>query len=228
MLSVALAVDKLAYTLGYWSAITIAVLVVLIDVGMIASAVLFPTITITSIESYAASFTSAQMLPFIPSLILAPMFVIFTLSIYHFAAADKKIMGQLAFSFAIVCATILGIHYYIQLTIVQQGLLSGQTDGLWLLATPNPHSLFWTLAALGYGFMGFSMLAAAPIFNGKSQRTLRWLFIANGVLGIGFIVGNTAGFFMGNILISFIWGVLFPITALLLAKTFRNTSNSPT
>jgi hypothetical protein len=41
MLLVALEVDKFTYRLGYWSGITIAVLVVLIDVGMIASAIFF-------------------------------------------------------------------------------------------------------------------------------------------------------------------------------------------
>ncbi len=49
------------------------------------------------------------------------------------------------------------------------------------------------------------------------------MFIANGVIGIVFLVGNAAGLFVVNILASFIWGVLFPVAALLLAKRFRKT-----
>lgn len=85
--------NRLANRLGFWSAVIIALLVVLIDVGMIASNLLYPITTITNIEAYAASFNSIQMLPFVPSLTLAPIFVIFMLSIYHTTSEDKKIWG---------------------------------------------------------------------------------------------------------------------------------------
>ncbi len=82
--------QQLVNRLGYWSAITLTVLVILIDVGMIASTLISPMTTITRIEAYAASFSSLQMLPFIPLLILAPVFVIFMLAIYQTAGVDKK------------------------------------------------------------------------------------------------------------------------------------------
>jgi hypothetical protein len=208
--------------LGFWSAAIIALLVALIDVGMIVSTILFPMTTITSIEAYASSFNSVQMLPFIPSLLLAPMFVIMMLCIHHFAPEEKKVLSQLGVSFALICAAILSIHYYIQLTFVQQGILSNELAGLWQFAAPNPHSFFWTLAALGYGFMGIALLFVAPVFAAKSERTIRWLFIANGIVGIGFLIGNAMGIFIVNILASFVWGVLFLIAAILLARTFRN------
>jgi hypothetical protein len=214
--------NRLANKLGFWSAVTIALLVVLIDVGMIASNLLYPITTITNIEAYAASFSSMQMLPFVPSLVLAPVFVIFMLSIYQIAAEEKKILGQLGLAFGAVCSTILSLHYYIQLTIVQQGLLNNQLEGLWQFATPNPNSLFWTFAALGYGFMGFALLCVTPLFSEKADRNIKWLFMANGFLGLAFLVGNGLGFFIVNILVSFVWGVLFPIAALLLAKKFRS------
>jgi hypothetical protein len=216
--------EKVSCRIGYWSAIVIALLVVLIDSGMILEAILFPLTTITSIESYAASFTSWQMLPFIPSLILAPMFVILMLSIEYYAPEGKKIFSQLGCSFGTVCAAILGIHYYIQLTVVQQGLLNNETSGLWLLATPNPHSLFWSLSALGYGFMGFALLSVAYVFNRKSERNIRLLLAVNGLTGIVFLVGNALGIFLVNILASFIWGVLFPIACILMAKTFKQAT----
>jgi hypothetical protein len=159
-------------------------LVVLIDAGMILSNLLYPITTINSIEAYAASFSSWQMLPFVPSFILAPTFAIMMFCIHNFAAPERKILSQIALAFAVVCTGILSLHYYIQLPVVQQGLLNNQTNGLWLLATPNPNSLFWTFAALGYGFMGFALLFAAPIFKEKTQRKIKLLFVANGIVGI--------------------------------------------
>jgi hypothetical protein len=179
--------------------------------------------TINSIEAYASSFNSMQMLPFIPSLLLAPFFVVFMLCIHHYSSDDKKILSQLGFAFSLISAAVLSIHYYIQLTVVQQGLLNKETTGLWLFSTPNPHSLFWTFAALGYGFMGIALLCAAPVFVRKSGRTIKWLFVTNGIIGIGFLIGNAIGIFMVNILASFIWGVLFPIATILVAKEFRKS-----
>jgi hypothetical protein len=215
--------NQLASRLGFWSASTIIVLVILIDVGMILSTLLFPLTTVINIDSYAASFNSFQMLPFVPSFILAPVFVILMFSIHNIASENKKILTQLALGFSIVCSTILSLHYYIQLTFVQQGLLNNELTGLWQFVTPNTHSFFWTFAALGYGFMGISLLFAAPAFAEKSERAIKLLFIANGIIGIGFLFGNALGVFMINILASFAWGVLFPAAAFLLAKKFKAT-----
>ncbi len=215
--------NPLSGRIGFWSAVVLTVLVILIDVGMILSTLLFPMTTVTNIDSYAALFTSFQMLPFVPSLILAPVFVMLMVSIHNMASEDKKILTQLASGFSLVCAAILSLHYYIQLTVIQQGILNHETNGLWQYVTPNPHSFFWTFAALGYGFMGISLLSAAPVFTEKSDRIIKWLFIANGVIGVSFLIGNAMGIFIINIFASLIWGVLFPITALLLAKKFRGT-----
>jgi hypothetical protein len=218
--------SEFANRLGFWSAIIIALLVALIDVGIILSTILFPMTTITNVEEYASSFNSLQMLPLIPSMLLAPMFVIMMLAINQNASNDKKVLSQIGFSFSLICAAVLSIHYYIQLTFVQQGLLSNETAGVWQFAAPNPHSFFWTFAALGYSFMGITLLCAAPVFSGKSERSIKWLFIANGIVGITFLVGNAMGVFTVNILSSFVWGVLFLIAAALVAKEFRNLQTS--
>jgi hypothetical protein len=161
------------------------------------------------------------MLPFIPSLMIGPVFVILSLSIYHLAPEEKKFLGQLGVAFAVVCAAILSFHYYIQLTVVQQGLLNGELTGLWQLVTPNLHSFFWTFAALGYGFMGLAVLSVVPIFSQRVDRVIKWLLVSNGVVGLIFLVGNALGLFLVDIVVSFVWGVLFPITAFLLAKKFQ-------
>ena len=211
--------------LGFWSAVLIAFLVILIDIGMIVSTLLFPMTSLTSVEAYASSFSDIQMLPFIPSLILGPMFAIMMLCIHHTAPQEKKVFSQLGFPFAVICATVLSLHYYIQLSFVRQGVLSNELSGVWMFAAPNPHSFFWTFAALGYGFMGLSLLSFIPVFNEANERVIKWLFATNGIIGVAFLVGNALSVFVVDILVSFIWGVLFPITTLLLAKKFSNNLN---
>ncbi len=214
--------EKSTLRIGYWSALILAVLVLFIDLGMIISTIIYPMTKITSIESYSASFTSWQMLPFIPSLILVPSFVVLMLSIHYYASPEKRFFSQLGFSFGVICAAILGIHYYLQLTILRRGLLNGETSGLWLLAAPNPNSLFWALSALGYGFMGFALLASSFVFSSRSQGKLKTLLVVNGLVGIMFLVGNALDIFLTNILASFIWGVLFPVACILLASNFKH------
>jgi hypothetical protein len=208
--------------ISFWSAIISVVLVGLIDAGLILSTLFFPMTNIDNIEAYASSFNSVQMLPFIPSLLLAPVFVIFMLGLHHYASEDKKFLSQLAFSFAILCAATLSIHYYIQLTFVQQGLLNNDLAGVWQFAAPNPHSFFWTFAALGYGFMGMALLSVSPVFEKKSEYAIKLLFFANGIIGIAFLVGNALNIFAINIFASFLWGVLYPIATALVARNFRN------
>jgi hypothetical protein len=215
--------NRLVNQLGFWSAGIIALLVILIDAGMIASALLFPMTTINNVETYAGSFNSLQMLPLIPSLMLAPLFVIMMLCIHYSVSDDRKVLSQLGFSFALISAAVLSIHYYVQLTVVQQGLLNNETAGIWQFAAPNPHSFFWTFAALGYGFMGIALLCSAPVFSAKTERGQRLLFIANGIDGVIFLVGNALGIMVVNILASFVWGMLFLFAAILVAKKFRNS-----
>ncbi len=162
------------------------------------------------------------MLPFLPALMLPPVFVVFMLCIRELARPDTKILGNVSAAFAIVSAGVLSVHYYIQVTVVRQGLLNNQTAGLWLFAAPNPNSFFWSLAALGYGFMGLALLVAAPFFKEKAENSIRLLFITNGAVGIGMLVGNGLGVFIVNILASVIWGVLFPMATLLVARRFNN------
>ncbi len=214
--------NRLTTSLGFWSATIIALLVFTIDAGMISSAILYPATAITSAEAYANTFNSLQMLPFIPSLVLLPLFATMMLCLHHYAPDDKKILSQLGFSFSLICTAILSLHYYIQLTVVQTAMINNEAAQVWQFAAPNPKSFFWTFAALGYGFMGIALLTDAPVFQDKT----RLLLVANGIVGIGFLIGNALGIFAVNILASFIWGVLFPVTALVIAKTFKKAQPS--
>jgi hypothetical protein len=89
----------------------------------------------------------------------------------------------------------------------------------------DPQSIMWVIEVLGYGFMGLATLSAAFIFtNGKLEKVIRWLFIINGVLGIGGMIGYALGWSL-NVLLGglIVWDIIMPLSSLLLAVVFRRT-----
>ena len=194
--------NQYEFRIGYWNAVICVVLIALFYVGMILSTILFPMTAISSIQDYKSTFNNLQMIPLIPSFLFVLFFVVLMVSVKTYANENKKIWGQLSYSFSVISASILSLHYYIQLTIVRQGLLNNELTGLWQFSAPNPHSFFWVLSALGYGMMGISLLLAAQIFQDKSEKIIKWLFIINGINGIMFLIGNILGFFVIDIIAS--------------------------
>jgi len=187
---------NLVFQLGFWSAILITVL------------------NVSSTFSRIASF---PMLSMALGLFVTSIFVLLMASVHYCAPDDRKILTLLGVAFAVVCATLLGINYYLQITVVRWTSIP-------LLAISNPHSIMWAIEVLGYGFMGLATLFPAIIFSkGKMEFVIRWLFIANGVLGIGGIIGfaiidNPMTLLPGLI----VWDVVFPLMTLMLALFFKD------
>ena len=117
----------------------------------------------------------------------------------------------------------LGFQYYSQVTVVRYNLMSGGESALGLFVLGNPHSFFWPLEALGYGFMGLSTLFAAFAFTEDSlDRWIRALFIANGALGIGGIVAYPLEVTVVAMLSGLaLWTLVFPASTILIAISFR-------
>jgi hypothetical protein len=177
------------------------------------------------IESFVASFQSIQMLSLIPSLLLAPTFIVLMVSIHYYAAPDKKIWSHLGIAFTLVYAVMASINYITQLTVVRLSILNKETDGLAMFVMGNSHSIFWALAS-SYIFMNLAMLFAAPAFEGgRLQRAIRWLFVANGVSVIVTIFGVIADsppiYLLGSLVP---WCVVFSLTTILLAVLFGRAS----
>ncbi len=133
------------------------------------------------------------------------------------APADRKFFSRLGLLFTLGYAVLIGFNYYMQLTLVQKNLYSE------VFAMDDPQSIMWVIEVLGYGFMGLATLSAAFIFpNGKLENMIRWLFIINGVLGIGGMIGYALGWSM-NILLGglIVWDIIMPVSSVLLAILFR-------
>ncbi len=72
--------------------------------------------------------------------------------------------------------------------------------------------------------MGLSTLFAAPIFAlGKLEKAIRWLFITNGALGIGGLVGYALNLSLSLLLGGLIiWDIVMPLSTALIAYRFKN------
>jgi len=215
--------------LGFWS----AVLATLFSAGYGITLIVMMISTLATetssgwrgIESFVASFSPIQMLPLIPSLLLAPTFIVLMVSIHYYAAPDKKIWSHLGIAFTLVYAVMASINYITQLTVVRLSILNKETDGLAMFVMGNSHSVFWALAS-SYAFMNLAMLFAAPVFDGgRLERAIRWLFFANGasvvVTIFGIVVDSPPIYLLGSLVP---WCVVFSLTTTLLTVLFRRAS----
>lgn len=173
-----------ASRLGFWSAVLTAVLAAAFFAAGIAS----PVRNIP--YPYVASFIPVDYLWMYPAFLLAPTFVVLMACIHAFAADDKQVFGQIGLSFAVVYAALIMSDYFIQWTVIQPSLLSGETANLALFTQYNPHGIFIALEGLGYLAMNGAFLFAAAVFaSGRLERALRWLFVTSFVAAIGSFVG---------------------------------------
>lgn len=176
-----------AVVIGYWSAILTAALNVWLYIAFgLYQPILFAPWH--GLAAYAADFHPLPLLAWvIPCFLLAPIFLTMMTSLHIWSGEHNKIWSLLAVVFAVVYATLMSANYYIQMTVVQHNLLSGNIDGLalWLYAFPYPRSIPGALEGTAYCFLCLSLLSAAQVFEAKSfQRWVYWTFVGAGVTGL--------------------------------------------
>jgi hypothetical protein len=183
-------------SLGFWSAVIMTI------------AVIFSGITAS---------TAMKIPSLVSGIILIPVFILLIACIHEYSPADRKFYSRLGLLFTMGYAVLIGFNYYMQLTLVQNNLY---TD---VFAMDDPQSIMWVIEVLGYGFMGLATLSTAFVFtNGKLENAIRWLFIVNGILGIGGMIGYALGLSL-NILAGglIVWDIIMPLSSILLAVLFR-------
>jgi hypothetical protein len=111
------------------------------------------------------------------SLFIATPFLLSLLVLHHLTPADKKFWTHAAVLFGVMYATYVSLNYVVQLTAV----IPYAAPEPVLIQTP--HSLFWTVDALGYIALGLATLFAVPVFSTRgAERRVRWFFLANGIV----------------------------------------------
>ena len=181
---------------GFWAAVVFTV------------AVIFSGITATA----------AWKIPSVISgIITVLVFTVFMACIHDYARTERKTFSRLGMLFTIGYAVLISFNYFMQLTLVRQNLYIVPFD------MSDPRSIFFVIEVLGYGFMGLATFFAAWVFNhGKLENAARWLFITNGVLGIGGMVGYIFDLSMDIMYPGLIaWDIIMPISSILLAILFK-------
>ena len=159
-----------------------------------------------------------------PSVLLAPSFVVMMIAVNHLVPASRRIWGQAAVAFATVYATLIGIVYYVQLTLVMPRMLEGRTEGIELLLFMPFDSFLYSVDLLGYSSMSLSTLFAAfGLVGTDSTRTARWLLLANGLL-LPFLLFQI--YFNSLIYIAALWALTFPGASIALAFVFQRRDPS--
>ena len=193
---------KYVYQLGFWSAITSTLLVLV--AGITATASIQPFATIIGF-------------------LLTSSFLVLMACVHSYAPEDRKVFSLVGLSFAVIYATLISVNYFIQLTFVNQHIFDVS-----IFEMTNPQSMMWVIEVLGYFFMGLATLFAALVFNSKRIESLiKWLFVANGILGIltpiGYALNLPIQVLLGGLII---WDILMPISTALLACFFRRAERA--
>lgn len=165
--------------------------------------------------SASTSFGLAILLT--PSLLLGSAFLVMMSALHLLAPSDRKVFSQAALSFAIVYATLTGLVYFVQLTLVGPRIATGETQGIELLLFVPYKSFLFAIDLLGYSMMSISTLFGAFALPLTSKFT-RAAMLLNGAL-LPFLALQM--FWLDLIYVAALWAVVFPCAACGLAVTFR-------
>jgi hypothetical protein len=131
-----------------------------------------------------------------PALLTSLGFVVLAVCILDWVPG-RRLFSRAGVCFAVIGAGALVIDYGIQLTVMQPGLLSGQTEGLSPFSQYNPHGVFIGLENVGYAmlnlallFLGIALLAAGS----RLVRATGRVFAAGGALAMVALVAYGAAY----------------------------------
>ena len=209
------------WRVGYWAAFLSALFSLLYTVFQLAE---WAGLLGSAGGPDSASTALGIALLLTPSVLLAPSFVVMMIGVAHLVPAGRRIWGQAGVAFATVYATLIGIVYYTQLTLVMPRMLEGRTEGIEVLLFTPFDSFLYSVDLLGYSSMSLATLFAAfGLVGTPSTRTARWFLLANGLL-LPFLLFQI--YFNSLIYIAALWAVTFPGASIALAAVFKQKAPS--
>jgi hypothetical protein len=219
--------------LGFWSGLLTAVC----SAGFLVLNLAIPSPPWHGMPAYIAAFDQTQMLWMIPTLLLAPTFVVLMACVKAGAAPGRQVVAEVAVLFAVLYAALAMTNYFIQLASVRASILGRTAQDLGFLAMTNPAGLFISLEGLGYLLQQIGMLFVSFVFvGGRLQRSIRWsLFGASfgcwliAAILIVVLPSTVLNWLGGNGLVSVgtdLWAVFLALAAALLALWFRRQTSA--
>ena len=160
------------------------------------------------------------LLPIVPSLLLAPAFLVMMVCVNAIAPAFQRIWSQIGVALTIVYVPLVSAAYIVELFVVEPRMLRGFGAETSLLTLTRSDSVLNAIDGLGYLMMCFATLASANAFGRvRRQRLLGWLFRANGILALPIFLT----YFVNRAFIwaAAPWAVTVAASAFLLGGEFR-------
>jgi hypothetical protein len=154
------------------------------------------------------------------SLVIATPFMLALLTLHYVTPVERRFWSHGALLFAVMYNIYVTLNYVVQLTVV----IPYSDPNPILIQTP--HSLFWTVDALGYIFLGLATLSAAPLFSKHGLESwVRLFFVANGLFTPLFaFVYFYPHFSTTLLLLGLPWIIVAPGSMLLLALYLHKKS----
>jgi hypothetical protein len=209
---------------GYWAAILAAALGLLVSLTTLLAAITAPPGGWNGTAAWAGNLDLLQFLPFVPSLLLAPVFLVLIVSLHYQAPALRKLWSHLAVAFATVYAALASINAWMQLTAVYRSAAHADIEALGMFSAANPSS-FATALLLSSAFMGLAALCAIQVLGpGKLESWTRNLWLVAGLAGLLGTLGSGLAE-PGLLLVGFWlpWTIAFPAGAITWAVLLRRT-----
>jgi len=154
--------DKILYKVGFWSAL----------VAFVAAAG-FSVVQIMQVIGLVGS-PWDEILIYGFSLCIATPFMLAMLALHYVTPEEKRFWSHAAVLFSAIYTLYVTLNYVVQLTAV---IPYSAPDPV---LVQTPHSLFWTVDALGYIALGLATLFAVPLFEKQGLQTwIRGFFLAN-------------------------------------------------
>ncbi len=214
--------SAVSWRVGFWAAVLSAVFSLLYIVFQLAEWVGWLG-SAGGPESSSTPLGIALLLT--PSVLLAPSFVVMMIGVRYLVPESRQIWAQAGIAFATVYATLIGIVYYVQLTLVMPRMLQGRTEDIEVLLFTPFDSFLYSVDLLGYSSMSLATLFAAfGLVGVPSARTARLFLLANGLL-LPFLLFQI--YVNWLIWIAALWAVTFPGAAIALAGVFRRVIRQP-
>jgi hypothetical protein len=212
------------YRIGFWAALFATVL----NIAFVVTLIAFPGTAWQSMYQYSTAFKAVDLLPSLPSLLLAPVTVALFTAVHYYASQVQKIASHLGLVFAVIYAVLSSSNYFVQLTVVRMHLQTGETAGLAPFVMANPGSVVMAIDTLGYAFLFLACLFTARVFSAnRLTGAVRWLLTWTGFVGLagvlGYVVGSQMVYFVGLMISGFLF---LPATALL-AVLFLPAGHAP-
>lgn len=173
--------------------------------------------------SFHSSSEPLQFFSAIIALLWNQTLVILFVTLRRHVPENRRVFAELALVFMALVSVASSISWFSRLTIVPRIAQAGDANMLALVDPYNPASLTYAMEFLGWClFYGLSTLFAAFAFAGsRLDGWIRWLLAAGGMLSLLHFIGLIISQPVLSILGYPAWGILLPITSILLAIRFR-------